>query len=397
MANTTLKFGNGNCAIKEDSALAYSDQYDNFKPLPFDFSRASNATVVNKAGLIETVGNGIPRIDFLGNTQGALLLEPQRTNAITNSSEFGSTGWGFVTTGTALAPIVTDDYAISPDGTQNAQRIQFNLGGGTSISDRTVIRQNIGSQTGWFLSVWMKSTNGEEQEVLWHTNSDSNATTITGEWQRFTFSRNGVNNSWAGLGLRGSNSTVNTADILVYGFQVEQGSYATSYIPTYGATSTRLADSCTNGANEQVINSTEGTLYVEANLIDGYNSNNFLATIFDNSNGNGNHIFIQRYLGNIQAKIRVGTTQAEITESNTTPGSKKIAFTYKANEFKMFVNGSQVGSTDTSGSVFSANTLDKINVGSYYNDTLKFNSVINDVKLYNTSLTDSELAALTTI
>ena len=63
----------------------------------------------------------------------------------------------------------------------------------------------------------------------------------------------------------------------------------------------------------------------------------------------------------------------------------------------MFVNGSQVGSTDTSGSVFSANTLDKINVGSYYNDTLKFNSVINDVKLYNTSLTDSELAALTTI
>ena len=92
MANTTLKFGNGNWAIKEDSALAYSDQYDNFKPLPFDFSRASNATVVNKAGLIETVGNGIPRIDFLGNTQGALLLEPQRTNAITNSSEFGSTG-----------------------------------------------------------------------------------------------------------------------------------------------------------------------------------------------------------------------------------------------------------------------------------------------------------------
>ena len=397
MANTTLKFGNGNWAIKEDSALAYSDQYDNFKPLQFDFSRASNATVVNKAGLIETVGNGIPRIDFLGNTQGALLLEPQRTNAITNSSEFGSTGWGFVTTGTALAPIVTDDYAISTDGTQNAQRIQFNLGGGTSISDRTVIRQNIGSQTGWFLSVWMKSTNGEEQEVLWHTNSDSNATTITGEWQRFTFSRNGVNNSWAGLGLRGSNSTVNTADILVYGFQVEQGSYATSYIPTYGATSTRFADSFTNGANEQVINSTEGTLYVEANLIDGYNSNNFLATIFDNSNGNGNNIFIQRYLGNIQAKIRVGTTQAEITESNTTPGSKKIAFTYKANEFKMFVNGSQVGSTDTSGSVFSANTLDKINVGSYYNDTLKFNSVINDVKLYNTSLTDSELAALTTI
>ena len=73
MANT-LKFGAGQWATKEGSTLAYNDENDNYKPLPFTFTRASNATVVNKAGLIETVGNGIPRIDFLGNTQGALLL-----------------------------------------------------------------------------------------------------------------------------------------------------------------------------------------------------------------------------------------------------------------------------------------------------------------------------------
>ena len=79
MANT-LKFGAGQWATKEGSTLAYNDENDNYKPLPFTFTRASNATVVNKAGLIETVGNGIPRIDFLGNTQGALKLEPQRTN-----------------------------------------------------------------------------------------------------------------------------------------------------------------------------------------------------------------------------------------------------------------------------------------------------------------------------
>ena len=64
MANT-LKFGNGNWATKEGSALAYNDENGNFKPLPFDFSRASNATVVNKDGLIEVVGSGQPRIDFL--------------------------------------------------------------------------------------------------------------------------------------------------------------------------------------------------------------------------------------------------------------------------------------------------------------------------------------------
>ena len=76
----TLKLGNGEWATKENSLLSYNDENGNYKPLPFDFTRASSATVVNKAGLIETVQSGIPRIDFLGNTNGALLLEPQSTN-----------------------------------------------------------------------------------------------------------------------------------------------------------------------------------------------------------------------------------------------------------------------------------------------------------------------------
>jgi len=76
MANT-LKFGNGNWATKEGSALAYNDENGNFKPLPFDFSRASKATVINKDGLIEEVGSGEPRIDFLGNTQGAFFVRAE--------------------------------------------------------------------------------------------------------------------------------------------------------------------------------------------------------------------------------------------------------------------------------------------------------------------------------
>ena len=89
----TLKLGNGIWATKENSLLSYNDENGNYKPLPFDFTRASSATVVNKAGLIETVQSGIPRIDFLGNTNGALLLEPQRTNLITQSEAFGNSYW----------------------------------------------------------------------------------------------------------------------------------------------------------------------------------------------------------------------------------------------------------------------------------------------------------------
>jgi len=89
----TLKFGGGNWANKTDSTLAYSDQYGNYKPLPFDFTRASSATRVNKQGLIESVNEGIARIDYSDSTQGALLLEPQRTNLITQSEAFGNTYW----------------------------------------------------------------------------------------------------------------------------------------------------------------------------------------------------------------------------------------------------------------------------------------------------------------
>jgi hypothetical protein len=347
----------------------------NFKPLPFDFTRASSGTTVNQSGLIETVGSGIPRIDFQGNTKGALLLE------------FGSTGWSFVTAGTAITPIVTDDYAISPDGTQNAQRVQFNLGGGTTLSDRTVIRQNIGAQTDWFLSVYMKSTNGAEQKILWQTNADSNQTVVTGEWQRFTFSRNGVTNTWAGLSLRGSISSVDTADILVYGFQAEQGSYATSYIPTSGSAVTRVADACNNGGNNQVINSSEGVLYAEISALaadgtfrnmsisDGSTSN-LIALMFTNSNT------IRLDFSN-QAQLFDNTTN--ITNYN------KIAFSYKLNQLKLYVNGA------LKESVLSATMLSNLNTLRFDNTIgAPFYGNIKDIRVYNTALTDAELIALTT-
>ena len=45
--------------------------------------------------------------------------------------------------------------------------------------------------------------------------------------------------------------------------QLENLSYATSYIPTNGAIATRLADVATNSGNSTLINSTEGVLYAE--------------------------------------------------------------------------------------------------------------------------------------
>ena len=55
-----------------------------------------------------------------------------------------------------------------------------------------------------------------------------------------------------------------TSGLYAWGAMLEQQSYATSYIPTNGATNTRLQDIANNSGNSTLINSTEGVLYAES-------------------------------------------------------------------------------------------------------------------------------------
>ena len=113
----------------------------NYKPLPFNFSRASSATVINKDGLIETVGSGEPRIDYKDNSKGALLLEPSRTNLITYSSDFPNPYWAKSgatiqgdpsTAGSEL--IVNGDFATDSDW---IKQTGWTISGGVASCDGT--------------------------------------------------------------------------------------------------------------------------------------------------------------------------------------------------------------------------------------------------------------------
>ena len=358
------------------------------------YSGALNITIDN-VSVKESTKNNLARVDYDG-TASSLLVEPQRTNDITNSETFGSTGWSQVLTGTAIAPIVTDNYAISPDGTQNAQRIQFNLGGGTSSGDRTIIREFIDTQTDWFLSVFLKSATGADQKILWHSNSDSNETTITNEWKRYEFDRNGITNAWFGLGLRGSVSTVNTADILVYGFQAEQGSYPTSYIPTSGSTVTRVQDQYSKTGISNLINSEEGVLFAEVAVLSDDSTLKSI-TLSDSTTGNRVIINYSNASNRLTADVRVGGVgQAFMqTFSYTITNFLKIALKYKENDFALWVNGTEVA-TDTGGLTFSANTLNRLGLDNGGSGELLF-SKVKQLQVFKTALTDTELATLTTI
>ena len=55
--------------------------------------------------------------------------------------------------------------------------------------------------------------------------------------------------------------------VLLWGAQVEEQSYPTSYIPTNGATATRLADVCNDAGTSDTFNDSEGVLMVEISAL----------------------------------------------------------------------------------------------------------------------------------
>ena len=390
----TLKFGNGEWYGKKDTILAYNDENSNFKPLPFSFDRASSATVVNKAGLIETVGSGEPRIDYKDDSKGALLLENSATNVIINSEDFTGSEWVLYGYASGDAPILTSNYDTSPDGKQNATRLQFNLNGGTTTTDRSYIRYNsFASQTDYYYSCYVKSANGQEQKLLWQHGGDDNEFTVTNEWQRVELDRNGNAETFTGFSLRGGISTVDTADVLVWGFQVEQRSYATSYIPTQGSAVTRIGDVCNNGGNDQVINSTEGVLYAEISALANDGTTRTIS-LNDNSGSNvirisntttSNEVnFIVRANSNIYVYNQV---LSDITTIN------KLAISYSSSGAKVFINGILSDSGALSSLPTGLSQLDF----RYGNGTLPFYGNVKDVRVYNTTLTDAELISLTSL
>ena len=381
MANT-LKFGNGQWATGNGTALAYNDENSNFKPLPFDFTRASSGTVVNQSGLIETVGSGIPRIDFQGNTKGALLLEPSRTNSITYSNDLNASGWNTFSAdgGTATRTL---NYGISPSGKQDSTRVVFD----TQFVSLYYSFSGISGDA----SATMYVKGGAGKVIAFGFGSDvsfGQEFTLNGQWQRIEFNATSTNTT---LNITAWGSTRTASDIEVYGVQLEAGSYATSYIPTSGSAVTRVADSCSQTTPDGVIGQTEGTVFADVNVSSIESVGVYSGWKIDGTSGN-QIAFIMYPTGRIQATVfNGGSLVVNINDNNygLTSGIHKIAFAYKQNDYILYVDGSVVGS-NTSATVPIVNDFDI----SYLNGgSIKY----NQTKIYNTRLSNSELIALTQV
>ena len=411
MANT-IKLGNGNWATKEGSLLAYNDENNNFKPLPFTTTRASSATVVNKQGLIETVGSGIPRIDFSDDANGALLLEPQRSNLVPRSEDI-DTGWS------KLNVTVANNQTVSPDGTLSASLCTANSSNGQHASYDTLSSSVISGQP-YYISCFVKKSNtryirlneGYTGDQLYY-DFDNNIATLGGGASDEIVEDFG--NGWFRIGFKFLPTTVNTQfalylndnsnnnsyagsgeEVYIYGAQVEQGSYATSYIKTVGTTQTRVADTASGSGSSTVINSSEGTLYAEISALSDDGTDRYLS-LSDGSFTNRVSMYYSSSTGIIGARIVVGGASVFLNApSQIQTNNNKIAIKWKLNDYKIYINGVQVASNVTGGT-FPSSTLSELSFNDGGTGVAYMNANVKSVQIYTTALSDSELISLTTI
>ena len=415
----TLKFGNGTWATKKGSTLAYNDEDGNYKPLPFATTRSTSATRVNKQGLIEVVTNNKPRVDYTDSAKGVLLLEPQRTNSITYSEDFSNAAW------TKTGSSVTSGF-VSPKGDLSAFKLVESAT--TSTHQTYVVRSAVGND--YTFSVFIKKgerefvsisltdsvhyltqytfdlTNGVLTDSYDRAGVTSEFTSVElyNGWYRIVLSSNYAFNTLvfgriyteetATPPTVPANSYVGngTSGVYIYGAQLEQASYPTSYIPTQGSAVTRVAETASGSGNSEVFNDSEGVLYFEFKNTDTLDYK--LISISDGTSNN--RIFIGTRLSTGYIYYYVvsgGVNQALYISTQLAYNFTKVAVKYKANDFSFWINGLKV-STDSSGSTPIGLDSLQFNGGS---GTLDFHGKTKEIAYYDTALTDSELAALTTI
>ena len=377
-------------------------------------TRETTATRVNSAGLIESVAVNVPRLDYTNSTCPSILVEPQRTNLFTYSEQFDNTDWAKVNTS------ITANSSISPDGNNTADKIIEN----TNTSDHAFYQyQNFTSGTTYTVSFYAKKAERTKIRLTSAATSqtpsadfDLNAMTANAIASSFNASIVNVGNGWVKCSVSKTANTTTfdliyfamvesfasnsyagdgTSGLYLWGAQLEEGSYATSYIPTVASTVTRNADVISKTGISSLIGQTEGTIFIDLviNNLDfetgvfGVQKISTNSTIRIGSGSGG--------LQNLFAQCFNGSSNLFFEVTPYTLGSRvKIAFSYKAGSYAFYINGVQIA-TGTNATTMP--TCDDFffakNFALGNNTAAKINSTL----LYKTRLSNTELATLTTI
>ena len=353
----------------------------------------------------------VPRLTYQNGGGGcpSLLLEKQSTNLVSYSEQFDNASW------TKQNTTVTANAITSPDGTTNAQKIVPNTTNGTHYIEQFVTisavdyTYTIYAKKGEYNYLYVNAYSNSSRRTWFNLNSGTvsfntspNIATIESVgngWYRCTITNTSSGTTGAfQFGADPNNGTSNatpsfsgdgTSGIYVWGAQHEASSYKTSYIPTTSSSATRVADACFKTGISSLIGQTEGVWFLDFVYV--YNGATYQSFMIDDGITGGDAIYMYSSGGNtfnfyVKA-VLIGTYSI----ANNT--RYKIAFAYKSGQHAVYINGQSVATSSNSTTTSAMSALRC----SYTNGSEQLQCPINQICLFPTRLTNSELAQLTTI
>ena len=358
-------------------------------------TRAGTATYTDASGNIQTASPNTVRIDHVDGVP-MMLIEPAATNLAESSEDFSGVGWNY----SSDALETESNSILSPMGVQTADKISKTT---TRVYAYAFRNQTVTSGQAYTWSVFMKKgthdlgflslSEGDTIYKAFYDLTDGTSGMITGST---TTSIEDVGNGWFRCSLRGVSSTSDVSVrfgfgmsystssenwpsasqgdglyVYIWGAQLEQGTVATSFIPTSGSAVTRAADNLVIDGTDftNFYNQSEGTIYTET--LGRELDFNYVYTISDGGSSNRivaihhefNHLYVQNS-GVLQGSPDAGTFTAGTL--------CRYAASFKENDLSVVIDGGNVG-TDTSATI---PTVNKINIGSRENGNEQLNGHI---------------------
>ena len=387
------------------------------------FTRASVGTYVGRDGLIKTAGNDEARFDHDPVTLESLgfLIEESRTNII-----YGGPGQANLVVSSGQANSLTgnnDAYKLAKNSSSNSQSHgSWSVNGNVSTSSyvMSIFVKKI-NHSKFFMQTVVQSADNLyvyidiDTGVTSHTDytASGNLTvttsieTYTDGWYRIISRVQGSATNTLASGFRfgfgdpsnGSQQYTNTDDeVLVYGAQIEDGSFATSYIPSVDSTSsvTRQDDfgSITGESFSSFFNQTEGTFDVGYKLGEdnvgmrvAQVSNGSASTAIDlvvgSGSGQGGYWFI----------ITGGTTQfssSNVTNSSQVDRNFRAVLAYKENDVAAQSNKITAGPT-TDTNVTLATDYDRLSFYQIANNGDHIQGHLKFIRYYPKRLTNAQV------
>jgi hypothetical protein len=375
------------------------------------FTRASTATYINSSGYVTTMGAAPTndptkaRFDYDPVTLAprGLLIEGTAINLLKNSA-YADTNW--IAFGGYTKSITTG--ITSPANDTTAARLTFTAVGHGLYTNNTQMAYTNTVGATYTMSAWIRATSNTTNLNIRF--GDSAVATgpnipITTTWTRYSYSYVAASASGP---LVQSASGSHTGEFEMWGFQLEAGSGASSYIPTVASQVTRNKDSMTlSDLSALGITNTAGTL-----VADFTNST-------ENSNYAGSLSFRSAAGSTYAARFRWATTAILTTyfQSNGSTGfttnlngsrtsfarcKAATSYSYDGTTTSVFgsMNGAAMSATSTTtqaASIAIPTSLRWNDDGSTPSATDYPSMVMRSVKYYPTCLTIAQMNTLTTL